>query len=121
MGWVSTVFTGLVLLLLLAPVILLLGTFFILVPLAHLLPPSPSIARSSFDCPVSRRRVNVAFSTVPGAEGPGDVVSCSAFSDPSDIRCQKGCLALARTRWTPSPMVPRYSLVADGVSFRESV
>ena len=118
MEWLLMLTTGLALLVLLSPLIILLGTVFVLVPLAHLLPPPASVARASFDCPYARRRVNVAFMTPPGAERPSDVLSCSLFSDAPPIRCEKGCLGLARTGWTPSPMVPRYALVADGVAPR---
>ena len=34
------------------------------------------------------------------------------------IRCEKECMRLGETGWTPSPVLPRYSLIADGVSFR---
>lgn len=118
MEWVVTVLTGLALAVLLAPLIALLGTIFLLVPLAHLVPKPPMISRASFYCPFSKRVVSVAFLSSPDAERPSDVVSCSVFSDGRGIRCKKGCLGLARTGWAPSPMVPRYSLIADGVALR---
>ena len=111
--------TGLAAFVLLLPLILLLGTIFILVPLAHLLPAPSMVARTSFDCPFSKRWVNVAFLTEPSAEGPSDVLSCSLFTDERGIRCNKGCLGLARTTgWTPSPVVPRFALLAGGVALR---
>jgi hypothetical protein len=106
------------LLVLFAPVIMLLGTFFILVPLAHLAPAPTTIARASFECPFARRRVSVAFVTPPDTDTPTDVESCSHFTDGRGIRCVKECLGLARTVRTPSAMAPRYSLIADGVAFR---
>jgi hypothetical protein len=119
MEWTVTTFAvALGLLVLFAPVIMLLGTFFILVPLAHLAPAPTPIARASFECPFARRRVSVAFVTPPDTDTPTDVASCSHFTDGEGIRCAKGCLGLAHTVWTPSAMAPRYSLIADGVAFR---
>lgn len=100
--------------LVLAPVLL----FFLLVALAHLMPAPSTVARASFTCPLSRRRVNVAFLTTPGADQPVDVVSCSAFPDPERVRCAKGCLGWARSAWNASPMVARYALLAGGESYR---
>lgn len=104
--------------LLLAPVALLLLTLFVLVPLAHLMPRPAMVGRTTFDCPFSRRKVDVAFLSPAGADHPSDVVSCSLWTDGA-IRCKKGCLAMASTGWAASPMVPRYSLVADGVALRD--
>lgn len=119
MDWVLTIVAGLAFLVLLSPLIFLLATAFILMPLAHLLPLQPAVARATFDCPFSRRRVNAAFLAVPGEEAPRDVLSCSVFTDARGIRCRKGCLGLATTGWKPSPMTPAYSLVADGVALRD--
>jgi hypothetical protein len=118
MDVIVTLVTGLALLVLLAPVISLLATVFILVPLAHLLPPPAMVARTSFECPYSRRRVNVAFLTEPPSETPSDVLSCSVFSDERGVRCKKGCLELAETGWTPRPVVARFALLADGEARR---
>lgn len=120
MEWIATFLTGLALVVLFAPLIMLLGTIFILVPLAHLAPGPTMVARASFDCPFFKRRASVAFVTPPDSEAPSDVLSCSLFADERGIRCTKGCLRLARTGWMPSPMVPRYSLVADGVTSRDA-
>lgn len=118
MEWIVTLVTGLAVFVLLLPLIALLGTIFILVPLAHLLPPPAMVARTSFDCPFSKRRVSVAFLTSPSAEQPSDVLACSLFSDGGGIRCKKGCLGLAHTGWTPSPVVPRFALLAGGEALR---
>ncbi|MBI4636199.1 MAG: hypothetical protein HY727_07595 [Candidatus Rokubacteria bacterium] len=117
MEWVVAIATGLGLLIVLAPLVLLLATVFVLVPLAHLLPPQPTVARTAFDCPFSKRHVRVAFVAAPGADRPSDVLSCSVFMD-GRIRCKKGCVALAEPRWAPSPMVSRFALIADGVTYR---
>jgi hypothetical protein len=118
MDLIVTFLAGLALLVLLAPVISLLATVFILVPLAHFLPQPPMVARTSFECPYSRRRANVAFLTEPPSETPSDVLSCSVFDDERGVRCKKGCLALAETAWTPRPVVARFALLADGEASR---
>ena len=92
---------------------------FVLVALAHLAPSSPMVARATFVCPIRKRRVTAAFLTVQGFRRPADVVSCSAFAEPERVACKKDCLDAANTEWEPSPMTPRYSLIADGVSPRE--
>jgi len=78
------------------------------------------VGRTTFDCPFSLRRVTAAFLAPPGADTPSDVLSCSVFDDPRGIRCKKGCLTLAHSRWKPSPVVPRYSLIAGGVAVRQA-
>jgi hypothetical protein len=114
--WLVLVMAGLALAVLLAPVVTLLGTVFVLVPLAHLAPRPPMVARTSFDCPFSRRHVNVEFLTSPTASEPVDVLACSMFTN--GVACERKCRALMQTGWTPSPVVPRYALLADGVAFR---
>lgn len=116
MEWLVPVLTGLALLILAAPLISLLGTLFILVPLSHLLPHPEMVARASFECPSSKRRVNVAFLTSPGVSAPADVLSCSLFS--GDVLCKKGCLGLAESVWSGRPVVARYALLADGEAYR---
>ena len=118
MDLIVTIFTGLALLVLFAPVISLLATVFILVPLAHFLPPPAMVARTSFECPFSRRKVNVAFLASPASVTPSDVLSCSVFDDGRGIRCKKGCLELAQTGWAPRPVVARFALLADGEACR---
>lgn len=98
----------------LTPIVL----FFLLVALAHLMPSPPVIARTSFICPVTRRRVNAAFLTTEPATHPVDIVSCSAFSTPERVRCAKACLDAASAVWTPSPMTARYALLAGGEANR---
>jgi hypothetical protein len=109
MEWLMTVLTGLGLFVLLAPVLALLFTFFVLVPLAHLAPAAAAVARSGFRCPVTKRRVRATFLTVPGVDRPLDVVECSEF-DPEPV---------TRKKPTLSPMVPRYALIADGAACRQ--
>jgi hypothetical protein len=113
MEWIVVLVTGLALAVLLLPLVALLVTFFVLIPLAHLQPPPRTLARTTFACPFSNQTASAAFLTTPGADRATDVVSCSVFGKGA-IRCKKGCLGLAGVQWTPSPMVPRYALVADG-------
>lgn len=120
MEWLVSVLTGLALLILLAPAVSLLGTIFVLVPLAHFLPHPSMVARASFDCPFTKRRVNIAFLTSTESPTPSDVLSCSLFSD-GDVRCAKGCTRLAETAWLGRPLVARYALLADGEAHRAGV
>jgi hypothetical protein len=117
MEWIVTIFAGLVFALMVAPLAMLVLTFFVLVPLAHLMPAPSTRARVRFDCPFSRRTVTATFVTSPGDARPTDVVACSRFGD-GKVVCSKECLALAAVGWAPSPMVPRFSLLADGTAPR---
>jgi hypothetical protein len=117
MDWVITFLTGFAVLVLVSPLLMLGVTVFILAPLAHLAPRPTMIARSTFDCPMAKRRVNVEFLTSPEAERPSDVHACSVFPD-GRVRCAKGCRDLAVAGWTPSPTVPRYALIAGGTAYR---
>ena len=65
MDWLITVLVGVILVIGLAPIAMLLLTFFVLIPLAHLMPRSTMLARTSFDCPVLKRRVSATFVTSP--------------------------------------------------------
>jgi hypothetical protein len=109
------VLTAVILAVLVAPFVIL----FVLVALAHLAPSSSTLTRLTFVCPMRRRRVNASFVTVPGFRHPIDVAACSEFADPEHVTCAKRCLDVASTRSEPSPMTPRYSLIADGVSRRD--
>lgn len=113
MDWLLKVAVAVVVL---TPIVL----FFLLVALAHLMPSPPVVARASFVCPVTRRRVNAAFLTMEGTSRPVDIVACSAFPNPERVRCAKACLAAASTMWTPSPMTARYALLAGCESYRGS-
>jgi hypothetical protein len=117
MEWVMTILAGLVFAVMVAPLAMLVLTFFVLVPLAHLMPASRMLARARFNCPVSRRTVTASFVTSPGDEHPTDVAECSHFGD-GKVVCGKKCLAVATVGWEPSPMVPRYSLLADDTAPR---
>jgi|SRR5215475_1316311 len=119
MGWLTTVATALGVLVLLAPVIALVLTVLVLVPLAHLAPAATALARRGFRCPVTKRRVRATFLTASGVDRPLDVLECSEF-DPRPVGCAKACLATAATRPAPSLMVPRYALLADGLAARDA-
>ncbi len=117
MEWITTIVAGLVLVVITAPLAMLLLTVFVLVPLAHLTRRPEMLARATFECPVSKTAVNASFVASPEREGELDVVACSVFGD-GKVTCQKTCRALASVGWAPSPMVPRFSLLADGTAPR---
>jgi hypothetical protein len=117
MEWLVTLVTGFAVFVLLAPLLVLLVTVFVLVPLAHLAPRPAMIARSTFECPFSKHKATAEFLTSPDAERPVDVVACSLFAG-GPVRCAKGCLALGHAAWAPSPAVPRYALIAGGTTYR---
>ena len=118
MGSVGTVMASLVALLLLGLPVLLVGSLVLFSLLAPFLPASPTVSRTSFTCPGSKRRVTADFESWAGTEGPADVVSCSAFADPRRVECKKDCLGLAHIGSVASPMMPRYALVAGGTVYR---
>jgi hypothetical protein len=118
-GIVAPVLGFLALLVLLAPLLLLLLLGVIVLPLAHLLRAPLTLARVSFDCSFRRQRANVTFLTAPGREAPLDVVACSIYGD-GPVGCQKPCLPLATAQATPSPMVARFALLADGAAYRDA-
>jgi hypothetical protein len=115
MEWLVTLGTGLVLLVLLAPVLTLLVTIFVLVPLAHLHAAPAMLGRASFSCPVTRRNVNATFETQPGFVHPTDVLTCSLFGD-RPVTCAKGCLAHADAHEAPPFLFARYALLAGDES-----
>lgn len=113
MDWPQVLFGGVVLVVLLAPVgLIVLAVLGLLV--SQLFAPAPMLSRASFDCPVSHRKVHAAFQTRAGLEHPASVISCSLFADPTKVTCERRCLEIADSTWAPSPMVPRFSLIADG-------
>lgn len=120
MEWVGVVIGGAVVLLLVAPLALLVGGMLAMAILPQFFAASPTLARTSFDCPFSKRRVTAEFESRAEIEEPTDVRSCSAFPDPRRISCKKQCLELAHTGAVASPMMPRFSLIADGVAYRET-
>ena len=117
MDWVISVVAGVVLLVLFSPLLMLGLTVFVLAPLAHLARRPAMVGRSTFDCPFTRRRVNVEFLTSPDAVRPTDVRACSMFPD-GRIGCGKGCRDLSETAWTPSPATPRFALIAGDTAYR---
>jgi hypothetical protein len=117
MDWIVTIFAGFVFALMLAPLVMLALTFLVLVPLAHLMPAPSMRAGARFDCPFSGRLVTATFVTSPDETHPTDVAACSRFGH-GKVACGKQCLTLAAVGWTPSPMVPRFALLADGTAAR---
>lgn len=118
MEWVLTLTSSFVVLVLLAPFALLVGVVILLALANHVLP-GTTVSSTAFDCPFSKRRATVEFLTPSGAQEPTDVLSCSVFAPkPYHVRCEKGCLGLAKSGWASSPMMPRYALLSGGVAYR---
>jgi hypothetical protein len=118
MEWALPLVFVLVVLVFVVPLALLLAAVALLGFVGHFGPGWPVISRATFNCPFSKRRASVEFLTPSGSEKTTDVLSCSVFSEPYQVRCQKGCLELATAGWSPPLTVPRYALLADGVALR---
>jgi hypothetical protein len=118
MEWIGSLVAALVLILLVVPVVAAVGSVVLLGAVGWFSYASPSQATARFYCPFSKRSVMAAFLTRPGSEHPSDVVSCSLFQDDRAITCQKGCVRLAETGWSASPMEPRYALLSGDVAYR---
>lgn len=117
MDWIVMIIAGFGLLLITAPIAMLLFTFFVLVPLAHLMPAPTTLARATFNCPISKKRVKATFVTAPDREEATDVAACSAFGSRA-VACEKKCCAMTSVGWAPSPMMPRFAMIADDVAMR---
>jgi hypothetical protein len=118
MDWMLRLTSSVVFLLLLAPFAVLLVGLMLFGLVGHLLPRSLIKSKTSFDCPHSRRHATVEFLSSPETGQLSDVLSCSVFSDPYEVSCKKGCLTMIETGWQPSPMMPRYALLANGLAYR---
>jgi hypothetical protein len=118
MEWIGSLIAALVLILLVVPAVVAVGSVFLLGAAAWVSYGSPSVGRVAFRCPLSGRRVAAAFLTLPGTEQPSDVFSCSQFKNERAVTCKKGCLQVAATGWAASPMAPRYALLSGDVAFR---
>ncbi len=110
MGLVSTA----VLVLLMGPLIVI-GAVGLLLVAAALFPRGPRQVRETFCCPWTRRVVTADFLVPDGAAHPSEVVSCTAFRNPEQVTCKKGCRELADVHWGLSRAVfPRWAMTADG-------
>jgi hypothetical protein len=110
MGLVGTV----VLVLLVGP-LLVIGAVGVLLVAAALFPGGARQVRETFRCPWTRRVVTADFLVPDEAAHPSDVVSCTAFRNPEQVTCKKGCRELADVRWGPSRAVfPRWAMTANG-------
>jgi hypothetical protein len=121
MEWMGSLIAAFVVLLLIVPAILAVVSVILLGAAGWVSYASPSVARTRFHCPFSKRSVTAAFLTRPGSEQPSDVVSCSLFQNGRAITCQKGCVQMAETGWAASPMEPRYALLSGDVALRPVV
>jgi len=118
MEWMGSLVAAFVVLLLVVPVVLAVGSVVLLGAAGWVSYRSPSVGRAAFQCPFSKRQVTAAFLTPPGSEQPSDVVSCSQFKNERAVTCEKGCLDLVATGWSASPMEPRYALLSGDVAYR---
>lgn len=118
MEWLGSLAATLVLVLLVIPAAVAVGSVFLLGAVAWVFYASPSVARTGFYCPFSKRWVTAAFLTQAGSEEPSDVVSCSRFWKDGTVTCKKGCTHLAETGWTASWMEPRFALLSGDVAYR---
>ena len=118
MEWIGALVATFVLLLLVVPAVVAVGSVILLGATGWFFHASPSVARTGFYCPFSKRWVTAAFLTQAGSDEPSDVVSCSRFGDEGAVTCAKGCTHLAETGWTASCMDPRSALLSGDVASR---
>lgn len=118
MEWIGSLTVTFVLFLLVVPAVVAVASVFLLGTVGWVFRASPSVARTEFYCPMSRRWVTAAFLTQPGSEKPSDVVSCSRFGNDGAVTCAKGCTHLAETGWMASCMEPRFALLSGDVAYR---
>jgi hypothetical protein len=118
MEWALPLVFALVVLVFVVPLALLLAAVALLGFAGHFGLGRPVISRATFNCPFSKRQASVEFLTPSDSDETADVLSCSVFSKPHDVRCKKGCVELATAGWSPPLTVPRYALLADGVALR---
>jgi len=119
MDWLLAPISSLVVIVLVVPLVLMLGAAVMLL-IGHTIPGGSTLSRVAFNCPFSKRTATVEFLGPSGSEQPTDVLSCSVFAKPYHVRCEKGCLTLAETGWNSSPLMPRFALLADGVTYRSA-
>ena len=106
---------GTMVLVLLVGPLLVIGAVGLLLVTAALFSGGGRQVRQSFRCPWTRRVVTADFVVPEKAAHPSDVVSCTAFRNPEQVACKKGCRELADVRWGLSRAVfPRWALTADG-------
>jgi hypothetical protein len=77
-----------------------------------------AVSRTGFYCPFRKQRVTADFLTEAGSDHPSDVLSCSAFTKPRNVRCEKACRDLAEIHSVSASLLPRFSLIAGGTAYR---
>jgi hypothetical protein len=118
MEWFLVPIAALVALVLAVPPIAL-GVIFVMLVVRGLFGPAAhTVARQTIDCPFSRRRARLEVEGAEDSERPLDVLSCSVFDDPRQVRCKKGCLELVSMGVVATPLMPRFALVDGGVAYR---
>jgi hypothetical protein len=117
MEWVLALLLLLGFLAVAVPVAVYFGAFGLLW-VSALISDGSALSRTGFYCPFRKRRVTADFLTEVGSDHPSDVLACSAFAKPRDVRCEKACLGLAETHSVSATLLPRYSLIAGGTAYR---
>jgi hypothetical protein len=117
MQWVPPFLLLVAVLIVAVPVAVYLGAI-VMLWASSLFSTDRAVSRTRFLCPVKQQSVLADFSTEAGSEHPSNVLSCSAFANPRDVRCAKACLDLAETHAVSMPLMPRYSLIAGGTAYR---
>jgi len=118
MEWIGTLAATFILLVLVVPAVVAVGSVILLGIAGWVFYTSPSVARTGFYCPFSKRWVTTSFLTQAGSEEPSDVVACSRFGRGGAVICTKRCTHLVETGWTASCMEPRFALLSGAVAYR---
>jgi hypothetical protein len=118
MDWLFSLAGVVVGLLVVGPPVLVGAMFLILLGMGLFGPAAPIVAHRSFECPFSKRRAQVEFLGKQGDTHAGDVLACSVFHDPRQVRCDKKCLGLAEVAALSAPLMPRFALLSGGVGYR---
>jgi len=58
--------------------------------------PGTYTAKHAFRCPFRDKNVNVDFTKAVWDSSLVDVIACTEFSPPQDVRCEKSCLMLGK-------------------------
>jgi hypothetical protein len=117
MTWVPPLLLFLVFLIVAVPVGVYFGAIALLWA-SSLVSKDFAVSRTGFYCPFRKRRVTAEFMTETGSDRPSDVLSCSAFTEPRNVRCEKACIGLAEAHSVSATLMPRFSLIAGGTAYR---
>ena len=117
MAWVPPLLLFLAFLVVVVPVAVYFGAVALLWA-SSLFSKDFAVSRTGFYCPFRKQRVTAEFLTEAGQDHPSDVLSCSAFTEPLNVRCAKACRGLAEAHSVSATLMPRFSLIAGGTAYR---